>query len=461
MDLTRFLRADLLLVCQELGITIGSTARKALIIEAIENAGLEDDVTDTLQTVEKRREEEKEKEKKESQALELERMKLELELRRETATSLSNQQLAPRTENVDMSRLLQPFKIGQDIGLFLVNFERACEREGYAVDTWPARLMTVIPCEAADSIARLSAEDSKIYDKVKSSLLKRFRLSAEAFRLRFRDGTGRNANSFAERAFEIKANLREWMKSADAFGDPDKILELIALEQFFQEIPESIRIWVREKSGIATVEAAADLADEYAALKGIETKGMKGSMRHSRAIPVTGRNREQKGSTEEEGPKNGHTKGEPRRREGREDRPKAKAFERKQPVVCHKCHEEGHIAVGCRKTRVAMAYESDSQASDDLMKPYLHKLHVNGMPCTVLRDSGASLDLVHPSFISREHHSGKCAWIRQVLEEHSVCLPVAEVTLKGPFGELKTEAAVSDRLPKTTSTCCLIELLIS
>ncbi|XP_064462613.1 uncharacterized protein LOC135373319 [Ornithodoros turicata] len=95
-----------------------------------------------------------------------------------------------------------------------------------------------------------------------------------------------------------------------------------------------------------------------------------------------------------------------------------------------------------------MAYESEnSESEDDLMRPYLYQLEVNGSPCTVLRDSGASLDLVHPSFVSKENYLSKCAWIRQVMEEQTVCLPVAEVTLKGPFGELKTEAAVSDRLP--------------
>lgn len=447
MDLARFRRVDLLNVCKEFGITIGSTAKKSLVIEAILNAELDqDDINETLSAIEEREklkeEKEREERKKESQLLELERLKLELELRRETSATSQANQPAPRVESVDMSRFLQPFKIGQDIGLFLVNFERACEREGYAVGTWPAKLMTVLPCEAADSIARLSAEDAKIYDKVKQSLLKRFRLSAEAFRLRFRDGSARNVSSFAERGFEIKANLREWMKSADAFGDAEKVLEVIALEQFFQEIPENIRDWVRDKSGISTIEAAADLADEYVSLRGMDANEAKKSGKQNK--PVNGRKREQKDTEHEETTSNG--KEEQQRKDRRDDRQNVKAFEKRQPIVCRKCKKEGHIAIGCRNSRVAMAYESESE--DDLMKPYLYELEVNGSPCTVLRDSGASLDLVHPSFVKPENYLGKCTWIRQVMEEQTVCLPVAEVTLKGPFGELKTEAAVSDRLPK-------------
>ncbi|XP_064485140.1 uncharacterized protein LOC135397466 [Ornithodoros turicata] len=449
MDLTQFRRIDLIQVCKEFEISVGNAARKAQVIEAIVNAELDqDDVTETLNELERKRQEEKEKEKekqkKESQALEVERLKLELELRRETASASHARLPVARSENVDMSRLLQPFKIGQDIGLFLVNFERACEREGYAEESWPARLMTVIPCEAADTIARLSAEDAKSYEKVKQGLLKRFRLSAEAFRLRFRDGEGRNTSSFAERGFDIKANLREWMKSAEAFGNADKVLEVIALEQFFQEIPENIRNWIRDKSGVATIEAAADLADEYVSVRGMDIKE---STKKNRSGPVNGKAREQKAN--EENPKNGQARGDQKRKEGRDDKEKVKAFEKKQPVVCHKCKCEGHIAIGCRNTRVAMAYESgSSESEDELMKPYLHQLEVNGIPCTVLRDSGASLDLVHPSLVSRENYLSKCAWIRQVVEEQTVCLPVAEVTLKGKFGEIRTEAAVSDRLPE-------------
>lgn len=82
--------------------------------------------------------------------------------------------------------------------------------------------MTVILCEALDTVARLSAQGARSYEKVKQSLPIRFHSSAEAFRLRFRNGEGRSASKFAEPDFHIEANLREWMKSAEAFEDADK-----------------------------------------------------------------------------------------------------------------------------------------------------------------------------------------------------------------------------------------------
>ncbi|XP_075750462.1 uncharacterized protein LOC142817296 [Rhipicephalus microplus] len=88
----------------------------------------------------------------------------------------------------------------------------------------------------------------------------------------------------------------------------------------------------------------------------------------------------------------------------------------------------------------------ESDENLELLRPYLHDLEVNGKPCKVLRDSGATTDIVHPSYITVDDFTGEVAWIKQVVEENSVCLPMAKVTITGPFGKLVTEAAVSTSL---------------
>ncbi|XP_064467644.1 uncharacterized protein LOC135378518 [Ornithodoros turicata] len=181
----------------------------------------------------------------------------------------------------------------------------------------------------------------------------------------------------------------------------------------------------------------------------MDLKDGKASGRHKKQFPENARKREQRNNAAETSSREHPVSEENRRRESRDERQRVNAFEKKRPIICHRCKEEGHIAAGCRKPRVILAYESESSEAeeDDLMKPYLYQFEVNGRPCTVLRDSGASLDLVHPSFILPEHYVSKCVWIRQVIEEQTVCLPVAQVSIKGPFGEFKTEAAVTDKLP--------------
>ncbi|XP_049272006.1 uncharacterized protein LOC125758637 [Rhipicephalus sanguineus] len=62
-------------------------------------------------------------------------------------------------------------------------------------------------------------------------------------------------------------------------------------------------------------------------------------------------------------------------------------------------------------------------------------------------DLRRTTDVVHPSYVAADDFTGEVTWIKQVLEEHSVCLPMAKVTISGPFGELVTEAAVSKMVP--------------
>lgn len=82
-----------------------------------------------------------------------------------------------------------------------------------------------------------------------------------------------------------------------------------------------------------------------------------------------------------------------------------------------------------------------------LLKPYIREFTVNGKSCRVLRDSAATMDVVHPSYVEPSDFISECAWIRQAVQEDSVCLPLARVKIEGPFGVLVTEAAVSASLP--------------
>ncbi|KAH7977950.1 hypothetical protein HPB49_004033 [Dermacentor silvarum] len=113
-----------------------------------------------------------------------------------------------------MKDLMQSYQVGQDLGLFLVNFERTCEKAGFLKDSWPQRLLTLRPCEVADVIARMEKEESEDYDKLKSSLLKKYRLSAEAFRRKCMEAEKARNESFVDFAYSLMANMKEWLKGS-------------------------------------------------------------------------------------------------------------------------------------------------------------------------------------------------------------------------------------------------------
>ncbi|KAG0429262.1 hypothetical protein HPB47_023821 [Ixodes persulcatus] len=88
----------------------------------------------------------------------------------------------------------------------------------------PEKVFPLRGVTAAEVVARLSAGDADDYDKVKSSLLKRYRLSAEAFRQRFRNASKKSSEGYSEFAYGLKTNLIEWLKSEEVYESRDKRL---------------------------------------------------------------------------------------------------------------------------------------------------------------------------------------------------------------------------------------------
>lgn len=480
MNLERLLKPDLLLMCGELGIDTRKIQRKPFLLKAIQDIGAEDaeleecwelikarkrEAEEQEQRVRREAEEREQRAREEREGRErheLEMKRLDLELKR-----AENEQAGSRASNsnvvkaLKIKELLQPFKTREDIGLFLVNFERTCDKMGFSRDTWPQHLLTLLPCEAADVVARLNTEDASDYEKVKLSLLKKYRLSTEAFRQRFRGDTKKTEQSFTEFAYSLRSNLVEWLKSAEVYGDHDRVVECMGLEQLYKCMPETVRFWVQDKLP-ETTQKAAELAEEYMSRRGSqkgdtpERRGLEGRADYRGRFSKTRSEvakQDFKGPAKDS-PREAGSTGSDRVKEvngtpteGKASDLNRKRFESRQPMRCFRCNETGHIAAGCRKPRMVFSYVSNDDENDKLLAPYTHDLRVNGHACKVLRDSAATLDVMHTSLVRPENYTGECAWIRQVVEQQSVCLPVAKVVIEGPFGTLETEAAVSNDLP--------------
>lgn len=416
MILTSLTKPNLVLLAEELGIPVQKSMRKPAIIEAISKCGANDDeVEECWRAVSER----------------LKEREVELKLKEMQLHNLE------RNDSFDMRGYMQPFKAGSDITLYLVNFERTCTRAALAKETWSQRLLTLLPNEAADVIARMPDEDAHDYEKVKLHLRRRYSLSTEALRMKFRNTRRGQGESFSEFAYRSMSLLEEWLKSANAYEDKQRLIELFALEQFYASIPDQMRLWIQDKPNVETLQTAASLADEY------RSRRMESS-EEQRKKPSGAFKKFQKGTKEtnqgkpgDSVPAQGHA--------ANASEPKSSKFEEKQPLVCYKCQQPGHIAVGCRQPAVSVNLLTEES---DLLLPYTYDMKVNGISCNVLRDTGATFDIVHPSFVKPENLTGSCVWVRQALEPDMKCLPVARVEMKGAFGTFETDAAVSDKLPQ-------------
>lgn len=103
-------------------------------------------------------------------------------------------------------------------------------------------------------------------------MLKRYRLSAKAFKQKFRSATKKLDASYAEFAYDLRSYLIEWLKGAESYDDKTKMVETITLEKFYRMLPDSMRTWMQDKTGADSVHKAADLANEYTSQRGSKKK---------------------------------------------------------------------------------------------------------------------------------------------------------------------------------------------
>ncbi|GFV40079.1 retrovirus-related Pol polyprotein from transposon 297 [Trichonephila clavipes] len=71
----------------------------------------------------------------------------------------------------------------------------------------------------------------------------------------------------------------------------------------------------------------------------------------------------------------------------------------------------------------------------------VRKGSVNGHEIDILRDTGATIDLVCAKYINTSSFSGENVWVKQPLSPELVCLPLAVVEISGNFGTVQTKAA--------------------
>ncbi|XP_071036994.1 gelsolin-related protein of 125 kDa-like, partial [Parasteatoda tepidariorum] len=139
----------------------------------------------------KRREQEREDElKRQEKEYELERLKIEASLvHTGTIGETSSSRNEETREHVSggLQKLMRTFDPKEgDISFYLILFERQARRVHIKEEDWVTHLVGLLPLEMANLIAREPEEKANDYKHVKCMLLKRFKLSPEAFKIKFK-----------------------------------------------------------------------------------------------------------------------------------------------------------------------------------------------------------------------------------------------------------------------------------
>ncbi|GFR72348.1 hypothetical protein ElyMa_000377300 [Elysia marginata] len=158
---------------------------------------------------------------------------------------------------------LPNFQDGKDdLDIWLTRFERFPESNNWSRDKWSSSLCALLTGRALDCYGRLSTEQAQDYDKVKQSLMKRYDLTEDGYRRKFRSCKpveGESPDMFIVR---IVTYLDRWIELSRTEKSYEKFKDLIVREQFMDACPEDLATSLREKD-LHTLERIAKEADLF------------------------------------------------------------------------------------------------------------------------------------------------------------------------------------------------------
>ena len=189
-----------------------------------------------------------------------------------------------------------------DIEGYLLTFERQMVAYEIEKTRWAFILAPHLTGKAQKAYMAMAAEDVVHYHLIKEAILKRYDISEETHRRKFRARVRGKGESYSELATSLMDLVQKWLAECKT---KEEVLERMAVEQFLTNVPEDVRVWVRERKP-TTCKAAGQWADEYQQARSEPT-----------ATPVK-------------------TAAVPKKQE-------------QQPKRCHTCLQTGHFSYNCPK----------------------------------------------------------------------------------------------------------------
>ena len=113
-----------------------------------------------------------------------------------------------------------------------------------------------------DVYSRLSSTDAQDYDKLCDNLLKRYQLTEEGFRQKFRTSKQEIGETAGQFVVTLSSYLCRWMELGNVDQNNASLRDLILREQFLNVSNKSLVLFLKERK-FKTIEDMTELADQY------------------------------------------------------------------------------------------------------------------------------------------------------------------------------------------------------
>ena len=338
----------------------------------------------------------------------------ELAMERERNAGNNNGRNNQANDNGGMTKAprLPAFVDGKDdLDAYIERFERFAKIQKWKEENWAVALSALLTGKALEVYARLSTDEANNYKQVKTALLKRYNLTEDGFRLKFRESKPEADESPGQFVTRITNYVERWVELAGVTQDYASLRNLILKEQFIGVCPKDLAVYLKEKP-FENLTVMCGQAERFLEAHGKSLHSDKQGETDSTKKTVEKKQGQNKTRTCFNCQKVGHVQAECRNKGGGKEQ------------QCSKCKLYGHLVEVCRynkqgasavrvnhkkvKEKQETVQERETKENDEHdEKLKVVKTKVNNHLLRTLRDSGATTVCINKKFVNERQLTGE------------------------------------------------------
>ena len=135
-----------------------------------------------------------------------------------------------------------------DLDSYLNRFERFARSNKWEKTVWATSLSALLTGRALDVYSRLPETSASDYDTLKEALLKRYELTENGFRNRFKTSKPEHGESPEQFFIRLGNYLTRWIELSGINKDYDSLCDLLIKDQFISSCPTDLAIHLKERA---------------------------------------------------------------------------------------------------------------------------------------------------------------------------------------------------------------------